>query len=78
MEYLVIWNILCLLGIFYSQLLYFIISCYILWRFGKLYGHVVYFVAIWCILGMTVRFMLWKFGIYYDSLVYFITIWYIL
>jgi hypothetical protein len=38
---------------------------YILWPFGLLYGHLVYYMAIWYMYYMAIWYIKWPFGILY-------------
>jgi hypothetical protein len=51
--------------------------CHILWTFGILYDHLLYFTAIYVIYFMAIWYILWQFGIFDGYLVYFVKIWYI-
>ena len=62
--------ILCLLGVFYFYLVYFMSTWCILFLLGVFYVYLVYFISTWCILFLL--------GVFYFYLVYFISTWCIL
>jgi hypothetical protein len=49
-----IWYILWLFGIFYGNLVYFMVIWYILWLFGIFYGYLVYFMATYLVYFMVI------------------------
>jgi hypothetical protein len=64
------WNIFLTFGIFYGQLVNFVVIWYILWSFGTFCGHLVHFVVIW--------YILWSFGTFCGHLVHFFSFCYVM